>query len=54
VASGSEDGHVSVDTWRDECKAAGMIRQNQHRVLEALVDRGEITVDQNELSLPQA
>jgi len=50
----SEDGHVSVDAWRNECKAAGMIRQNQHRVLEALVDRGEITVDQNELSLPQA
>ena len=50
----SDDGHVSVDAWRDECKTAGMIRQNQHRVLEALVDRGEITVDQDELSLVKA
>ncbi len=40
----SDDGCASIDVWRDECQAAGMVRQNQHRVLEGLVNRGDIAV----------
>ena len=37
-------GGVSIDAWREECHAAGMVRQNQHRVLEALGQHGDITL----------
>jgi hypothetical protein len=50
VAAG-DDGCVSIDAWRDECQAAGMVRQNQHRVLDALVNRDEIIVTDGQLSL---
>jgi len=47
----SEDGLVAIEDWRDECKAAGMVRQNQHRVLQALSERGQIVVSGDALSL---
>jgi len=47
----SDDGCVSIDAWRDECQAAGMVRQNQHRVLEGLVKRGDIAVSDDALSI---
>jgi len=46
-----EDGQVAIETWREACAKAGMVRQNQHRVLESLCDRGEITVEGGFLSL---
>jgi AAA domain len=48
----SEDGQVAIDAWRDECGAAGMVRQNQHRVLDALAKRGQIIVTGEALGLP--
>jgi hypothetical protein len=51
LIAASDDGRVSIDTWRDECKAVGMIRQNQHRVLDALANRDEIIVTDGQLSL---
>ena len=51
LVGASDDGCVSVDAWRDECQAAGMVRQNQHRVLDALVNRDEIIVTDGQLSL---
>jgi len=50
----SDDGCVSIDAWRDECQAAGMVRQNQHRVLEGLVNRGDIAVNDGALSIVTA
>lgn len=50
----SDDGRVTVDAWRDECQQAGMIRQNQHRVLQKLSERGEIIVADGAISLPNA
>ncbi|MBN2582002.1 MAG: AAA family ATPase [Planctomycetes bacterium] len=47
----SEDGCVSIDTWREECKTAGMVRQNQLRVLDSLVERGDIAVTDDTLSI---
>ncbi|MEX0652962.1 MAG: helicase RepA family protein [Phycisphaeraceae bacterium] len=46
------DGQVTVDAWRDACEREGMVRQNQHRVLEALSKRGDIIVTDGEMSLP--
>jgi len=46
-----EDGLVAIETWREACAKAGMVRQNQHRVLESLCDRGEIIIDGGFLSL---
>ena len=46
------DGQVTIDTWRDACEREGMVRQNQHRVLEALSKRGDIIVTDGEMSLP--
>jgi len=48
----SDNGQVAIDAWRDECKEAGMIPQNQHRVLDALIQRGEVIVTDGALSLP--
>lgn len=50
IATG-DDGCVSIDAWRDECQAAGMVRQNQHRVLDALVKRGDIVVGDDTLGI---
>ncbi|MFW5690837.1 MAG: hypothetical protein ACOCXY_03415, partial [Planctomycetota bacterium] len=47
----SDDGCVSIDTWRDECKTAGMVRQNQLRVLDSLVERGDIAVTDDTLTI---
>lgn len=49
LANGAEQ--ISIDLWRDECKAAGMVRQNQHRVLESLSKRGDLIVEGESLSL---
>lgn len=46
------DGLLTMNTWRDACTAAGMVRQNQHRVLDALVKRGDLIVSHDEISLP--
>lgn len=46
-----EDGCVSIDAWREECQTAGMVRQNQHRVLDALVKRGDVAVSDGALSI---
>ena len=51
LITASDDGRVSIDAWRDECQAAGMVRQNQHRVLDALVTRGELAVSDGALSI---
>lgn len=51
LVAASDDGCVSINAWRDECQAAGMVRQNQHRVLEGLVNRGEIAVSDGVLSI---
>lgn len=48
------DGQTSVDEWRAECQAVGMVRQNQHRVLEALLSQGDIVASNGQLSLPAA
>jgi hypothetical protein len=50
----SDDGCVSIDTWREECKTAGMVRQNQLRVLDSLVERGDIAVTDDTLSIVTA
>jgi len=50
VAEG-DDGQVMIDIWRRACTEAGMVRQNQHRVLEALANRGDITVTNGALNL---
>lgn len=52
LAGRSDDGQVTMEAWRDACEAAGMVRQNQHRVLQSLTERGEIVVDGGLLSLP--
>jgi len=52
LIAASDDECVPIDAWRDECHAAGMVRQNQHRVLDALVNRDEIIVTDGLLSLP--
>jgi len=44
LAACNEDGQVPIDTWRDQCSEAGMVRQNQHRVLQALSERGDLVV----------
>ncbi len=51
IAEG-DDGQVTVDAWRKACTSVGMVRQNQHRVMEALVERGEIIVTNGALTLP--
>jgi len=51
LIAASDDGRVSIDAWRDECQAAGMVRQNQHRVLDALVTRGELALSDGALSI---
>jgi len=51
LIAASDDGWVSVDAWRDECQGAGMVRQNQHRVLEGLVNRGDIALSDGALSI---
>lgn len=48
----SGDGQVAIDVWREGCEQAGMVRQNQHRVLEGLSKRKEIIVREGALSLP--
>jgi hypothetical protein len=48
----SKDGKVTIDAWRDACAAAGMARQNQHRIMQSLADRGEIVLNNELLSLP--
>jgi len=53
IATG-DDGYVSIDTWREECKTAGMVRQNQLRVLDSLVERGDIAVTDDTLSIVTA
>ena len=50
----SDNGYVSIDTWREECKTAGMVRQNQLRVLDSLVERGDIAVTDDTLSIVTA
>jgi len=45
------DGRVSIDAWREACRGAGMIRQNQHRVLEGLVNRGDIALSGDALTI---
>jgi len=50
----NDDGRVSIDAWRDGCQAAGMVRQNQHRVLEGLVNRGDIALNDGALSIVTA
>ncbi|OQB87069.1 MAG: Regulatory protein RepA [Planctomycetes bacterium ADurb.Bin126] len=51
LIAASEDGQVSIDAWRDGCQAAGMVRQNQHRVLEGLVSRGDLAMRDGALSI---
>jgi len=50
VANG-DDGQATIDDWRKACLDAGMVRQNQHRVLEALANRGEISVTNGVLNV---
>jgi len=50
VANG-DDGPVAIDDWRKVCQDAGMVRQNQHRVLEALTNRGEIIVTNGAINI---
>ena len=52
LAGRSDDGQVTMEAWRDACEAAGMVRQNQHRVLQSLTERGEVVLDGGLLSLP--
>ena len=52
LAGHSKDGKVTIDAWRDACDAAGMVRQNQHRIMQSLTDRGEIVLSNELLSLP--
>ncbi|MBI1338075.1 MAG: AAA family ATPase [Phycisphaera sp.] len=50
----NDGGEVAIESWRDECLRAGMVRQNQHRVMQALLERGEIIVAGESMSLPTA
>jgi hypothetical protein len=52
LIAASADGYTSIADWRAESKEAGMSRQTQLRVLDALRDRGEIVVEQDYLRLP--
>ena len=52
LAADGDDGQATVDAWRQGCTKVGMVRQNQHRVLEALAERGEIIVTNGVISLP--
>jgi hypothetical protein len=51
LIASNNDGLSPLDAWREACAKAGMVRQNQHRVLDALVKRGEIIVTGDFLSL---
>lgn len=51
LAAGAEGRAVTMEAWRQACAEAGMVRQNQYRVLQALVERGEIVVDGQRVSL---
>ncbi|MCL2645593.1 MAG: helicase RepA family protein [Phycisphaerales bacterium] len=46
------NGQVTMEAWRAACTSAGMVRQNLHRVLQVLADRGEIIVTGELLSIP--
>ncbi|MBN2583967.1 MAG: AAA family ATPase [Planctomycetes bacterium] len=52
LVAGSDDGAAAIDTWREKCEAAGMVRQNQHRVLQSLARQGEVIVSGEIISLP--
>jgi len=51
LAADGDDGQVTVDAWRKSCMEVGMVRQNQHRVLEALAERGDIIVTNGVISV---
>jgi hypothetical protein len=52
LISRGDDGQVAVEAWREACQRAGMVRQNQHRVLDALTTHGDLIVTDGQMSLP--